>query len=102
MTYTKTQGKTLNLNEKHRSDGSQLIPAEVQVNIRHDEAQSIDAPFTIGYTVDDEGLIDNYAIEPDIYPSEYPAPQQQRRYVFLGAGAALFVVILMLIAFGAS
>lgn len=38
MIYTKTQGKTLNLNEKHHSDGSELIPAEVQANIRRDEA----------------------------------------------------------------
>jgi hypothetical protein len=95
MTHTNTQGKTLNVNEKHRSDGSELIPAEVQANIRHDDVQSIDDRFTVGYTVDDEGLLNNYAVEPGMYPSNYPSPQQQRRYVFLGAGAALFVVILL-------
>jgi hypothetical protein len=99
MTYTKTQGKTLNLNQKHRSDGSELIPAEVQANIlRHDDAQSIDASSPNGYTVDDEGLINNYAIEPGMYPSDYPSPPQQRQYVFQAVGASLFIVILVSIA----
>jgi len=102
MTDTKTKGETLNLNEAHRSDGSELIPAEVQANTRHDHNQPIDAAASTGYTVDDEGLIDNYAVEPDIYPADYPSPPQQRRYVFLGAGAALLVVILMLLAFAVS
>jgi hypothetical protein len=98
MTYTTTPGKPLNLNETHHSDGSELIPAEVQAHIRHDDAQSIDTPSTTGYTIDEEGFLNNYAIEPDIYPSERPSLQQQQRYIFLGTGAALFVVILMLIA----
>lgn len=97
MSYTKTQGKTLNLNENSYSDGSELIPAEIQANIRHDE-ESIDTPFVVGYTIDDEGLINNFAIEPDIYPSEYPSPRQQRQYIALGAGAFFFVVMLILTA----
>lgn len=102
MTYTKKQGKPLNLNEKHRSDGSELIPAEVQATMSHDDAQSMDTHFAVGYTIDDEGLINSYAIQPDIYPSEYPSARQQQRYAFLGAGAALFVAILLLIAFAVS
>ncbi|XWK91014.1 MAG: ssl1498 family light-harvesting-like protein [Phormidium sp.] len=102
MSYTKTQGKTLNLNEKHYSDGSELIPAEVQAHIRHDEPQSVDSAFAVGYTIDDEGLINNFAVEPDMYPSEYPSPRQQRYYTVLGATAILFVVMLMLVAFSVS
>ncbi len=30
MSYIKTQGRTLNLNEIYRSDDSELIPPEVQ------------------------------------------------------------------------
>lgn len=37
MSYSKTQGKTLNLNEKLWSDISELILGEVQANIPHDE-----------------------------------------------------------------
>jgi hypothetical protein len=102
MTYTKIKGKTLNLNPKHHSDGSELIPAEVQANIRRHEAQSIDTPSSTGYTVDDEGLMNNYAIEPDIYPSDYPSPEKQRQYVLIGAGALLLVVIVLLTAFAVS
>jgi hypothetical protein len=99
MSYTRTQGKTLNLNEKHYSDGSELIPAEVQTHIRPNEAESIDMPFAVGYTIDDEGLLNNFAVEPDIYLSEYPSPRQQRYYSVLGATAILFVVMLMMITF---
>ena len=102
MSYITTKGKTLNPNEAHRSDGSELIPAEVQENIRHDEVPSLGAPFARGYTIDDEGLLNNYAIEPGMYPSDYPSPQQQRRYVFLGAGATLLVIMLLLITFAIS
>lgn len=102
MTYAKTKGNPANRNKPHQSDGSELIPAEVQAKARHDVAQTVDDASLIGYTVDDEGLINNYAIEPDISASAYPSLRQQRRYVFLGIGAALFVVILTLIAFAVS
>ena len=102
MTHTTLQEKTLNLKESHRSDGSELVPAEVQANIDPDGAPSIDTPSPPSYTVDDEGLINNYAIEPDLSRAEYPSPRQQQRYVFLGAGAVLFVVTLILIAFTVS
>lgn len=98
MNYTKTQGKTLNQTENRYSDGTELVPTEVQANSRHDESRSIDIPFTVGYTIDDEGLINNFAIEPDIYPSGYPSPQQQRHYQVLGATAFFFVVMLLLTA----
>jgi hypothetical protein len=98
MSYTKTPGKTLSQAESHHSDGSELIPAEVQANIRHDDTQSIDMPFVVGYTIDDEGLINNFAIEPPIYPSVHPSLRQQRQYLVLGAAAFLFVAMLLLTA----
>ncbi len=99
MSHTKTQGKTLNQTENRYSDGTELIPAEVQANIRPDGVQSIDVPFAVGYTIDDEGLINNFAIEPGMYPSEYPSARQQRQYMVLGAAAFFFVVMLLLTAF---
>lgn len=98
MSYTKTQGRTLNQVGNRYSDGTELIPAEVQANIRQDEAQSIDVPFAVGYTIDDEGLINNFATEPEIYPSEYPSPRQQQQYKVLGAAAFFLVVTLLLTA----
>jgi hypothetical protein len=102
MQYTDKQGKTLNLNQHHPSDGSELIPAEVQAHISHDGDKLLDTPLAPGYTVDDEGINDNYAIEPDVSLAEYPSPKQQQRYIFLGAGAILFVVLIVIIGFVAS
>lgn len=101
-TLTNIEAETPQLNETHHSDGSELIPAEVQANIRHDVVPSLDHSAATNYTVDEEGLLNNYAIEPDIYPSDYPSVKQQKRYVFLGAAAILFVGILVLISFVAS
>ena len=33
------------------------------------------------YTVDETGLMNNYAVEPAIYPAEYPSIEQQQQYV---------------------
>jgi hypothetical protein len=98
MNYTKTQGKTLNQDKHHHSDGTELIPAEVQANIRHNEPRTIDTPLPVGYTIDDEGLTNNFGSEPGMYPSEYPSPRRQRQYMVLGATAFFFVVILLLTA----
>jgi len=56
------------------SCGTELIPVEVQAHIRHDEAQSTEILFPVGYAINNEGLINNFAIEPGIYPSKYPSP----------------------------
>jgi hypothetical protein len=42
----------------------------------------LNAPFAVGRTTTDEGLLNNYAIEPDIYPSGYLSPRWQHRYFF--------------------
>jgi len=87
----------------HRiSDGSELIPAEIQANIGFHNSQLVNIPLSRGYTVDDEGIINNYATEPDMSLADYPSPKQQKRYIFFGAGAMLLVVIILLTAFAVS
>jgi hypothetical protein len=43
------------------------------------------------YTKDDDGRINNFAVEPKIYSAEPPNPQQQRNYIILGIAAAALV-----------
>ncbi len=45
----------------------------------------------------DNGILNNYAVEPQPYYAEYPAPFQQRRYLIQGAIAALFITSLVMI-----
>ncbi len=54
------------------------------------------------YTIDDKGILNNYAVEPPIYYAQYPSPEQQQRYLLQGATAILFVSVLVLTAFGIS
>ncbi len=82
-----------------RSDGSELIPAEVSKNIGNSGQNSFDRPKKDGYTMDDEGIINSYAIEPDEYQASYPAPYQQRRYLLRGAIALVFIGCIVWVAF---
>lgn len=50
------------------------------------------------YTVNNEGLLNNYAVEPAIYPAEYPSPMQQRRYALQATIATLLVAFTVLTA----
>ncbi len=86
----------------HISDGSELIPAEIQANTHKEISKCLNKPLGAGYRVDDEGIVNNYAIEPDMFLADYPSPEQQKRYVSLGAGAMLLVAITLLTAFAAS
>lgn len=54
------------------------------------------------YTTNEEGILNNYAVEPPVYFAEYPSQQQQQRYLFQGAVAVMFVSLLVLTAFGVS
>lgn len=82
------------------SDGSELIPSEVQAKMRaSDQDPGSKGEAVPGTTVDDEGLINNFATEPKVYPATYPSPPQQRRYLFMGIGAALFVGVLVMVSF---
>ncbi|MBD2596447.1 ssl1498 family light-harvesting-like protein [Nostoc spongiaeforme FACHB-130] len=85
-----------------RSDGSELIPAEVQARTHREGSQLLNVPLATGYTVDDEGMIDNYAIQPAMSLAEYPSPEQQQRYIFQGALAIVFVALILLTALAVS
>jgi hypothetical protein len=86
----------------HHSDGSELMPAEVQLQMRRNNYQLLDAPLAEGYTADDEGLINTYTIEPAMYFAQYPTPKQQQGYVIQGAIAALLVTLTIFTAFSIS
>jgi hypothetical protein len=51
----------------HYSDGSELVPAEVQASIRRNNGELLDRSLVKGYTMDDEGMINTYTIEPAMY-----------------------------------
>ncbi len=97
MSYTNRKAST-----HHPSDGSELIPAEVQAKNLQDSEPLTDASSRSGYRVDEEGIGNNYAIEPEMYDAKYPSQKQQRRYLFMGLGAFLFVTLAVWIAFVAS
>ena len=54
------------------------------------------------YTFDENGVMNNYAAEPAMYYAEYPSPEQQRRYLFQGAIAFLFVATSLFVALSVS
>ncbi|WP_204140752.1 photosystem II assembly protein Psb34 [Halomicronema sp. CCY15110] len=100
MDKTQSSAPNTNLKPLHHSDGSELVPAEVQAHQRLDapgEGPSSQESAISGSTIDDEGRINNFAVEPKVYPSEYPSPREQRRYVYWGIAATLLVATLVLV-----
>ncbi|MGL5942963.1 MAG: photosystem II assembly protein Psb34 [Waterburya sp.] len=97
---------TITLNNKvvahHISDGSELIPSEIQANTREEISKCLNQSLKDGYTVDDEGIVNNYATEPDMSLTDYPSSKQQKRYILLGSVAMLLVVTTLLTAFSVS
>jgi hypothetical protein len=53
-------------------------------------------------TTNENGQLNNYAIEPDMYLASYPAPEQQNRYALQGGIATLFVMSLVFVALSVS
>ncbi|WP_134075790.1 ssl1498 family light-harvesting-like protein [Nostoc sp. 106C] len=53
-------------------------------------------------TINEEGILNNYATEPQTYYAAYPSTEQQSRYAFQGAVATLLVTALVLFASGIS
>ncbi len=54
------------------------------------------------YTINEEGLLNVYASEPEMYYAEYPSPRQQRQYALQAAFATLLVTALILTSLAAS
>ena len=50
----------------------------------------------------DNGILNNYAVEPQVTYTDFPTLWEQKNYVKQGAVAALFVSVLFLISFAVS
>jgi len=50
----------------------------------------------------DNGVLNAYAVEPEMYLAEYPSPVQQQRYARQGAIAALLVTGLFMVSLAVS
>lgn len=78
------RGQSLNINRE-------LVPAEAQSRMQR-EGANFRRPFSNGATVDQEGLTNNYAVEPTMYAAVFPSPEQVRQYALQAAAAALLIV----------
>ncbi len=50
----------------------------------------------------DNGVLNNYAVEPQVTYEEYPAVYEQKRYLVQGAIATLFVTAIVFLSFAVS
>jgi hypothetical protein len=99
MIYTEQENKAV---AHPPSDDSETISVEVHANMPEKARKLPKEPLKPGYTVDDEGNFNVYAVETKMYKAEYPSAKQQQRYILLGAIATLFVSFIIWIAFAAS
>jgi hypothetical protein len=53
-------------------------------------------------TVNEQGILNNYATEPQMYYADYPEFATQRQYALQGAFATLLVATLVLLGLGVS
>jgi len=70
----------------HQSDGTELIPAEAP------QETSLDPNLPSGYVQNDQGVLDNYAVEPTIAPVTKATPEG---LILLGLGAIAIFFSLM-------
>jgi hypothetical protein len=54
------------------------------------------------YTTDETGVMNNYAVEPNMYFAVYPSVEQQRSYLAQGAVAILLVATTLFTALAVS
>ncbi len=84
--------RELNVNRGQNLDSRrELVPAEAQSRMQR-EGANFRRPNTNGVTVDQEGLTNNYAVEPTMYAAVFPSPEQARQYALQAAAAALLIV----------
>ncbi|MEM7591531.1 MAG: ssl1498 family light-harvesting-like protein [Cyanobacteria bacterium P01_A01_bin.83] len=77
------------------SDRSELIPAEVKADTIN-YSNKLREP---GSTINDEGIVNNYAAEPDASLANNLLSKQQKPYILFGIGATLFIAIALATAF---
>lgn len=53
-------------------------------------------------TRNQDGILNNYASEPQLYFAEFPSPEQQKQYAAQGTIAFMLVTFTMLIALAVS
>jgi hypothetical protein len=53
-------------------------------------------------TVNEQGILNNYATEPKLYYAQYPNQYQKRQYALQAAFATLLISTLILITFSVS
>lgn len=73
----------------------ELVPAEARSRMQREGNEFLRRPSLNGATVDQEGLTNNYAVEPTVYAAMFPSPERARQYVFQAAAAALLIVGLL-------
>lgn len=84
------------------NSGNELIPAEASARILREGNTFLRKPQFLGATVDQEGLTNNYAVEPGMYLASFPSPEQVQQYVLQGALASVLVLSLVLTAIAVS
>ncbi|ANV83081.1 hypothetical protein AWQ21_00940 [Picosynechococcus sp. PCC 7003] len=92
-----------NLKPEDISSGEELVPAEVAArkaregeftpDPKQGKDKSVDT--TAGYTVSEQGLVNNYAVTPEVYEEQKSSVQKRRDYTMLGV-VALAVGILLI------
>jgi hypothetical protein len=53
-------------------------------------------------TTNEQGILNNYPTEPQVYCAAYPEQEQQRLYIYQAAVASVFVTAIILVALGVS
>ncbi|WP_143289180.1 photosystem II assembly protein Psb34 [Brunnivagina elsteri] len=53
-------------------------------------------------TVNEQGILNNYATEPKVYYAQYPNQYEQRQYALQAAFATLLISTLVLVGFAVS
>lgn len=81
-----------------QATGKTLVPAEAQSRMQREGSSFLRRPAQNGATVDQEGLTNNYAVEPEMYYALFPSPTEARQYAQQGVVAVLFVLGLVLTA----
>ena len=77
------------------SDRSELIPAEVKADTNNYSNKSLQSD----YAINDEGIVSNYAAEPDASLANNFSSKKQKPYILFGIGATLFIAMALATAF---